>query len=801
MSVGGFFRGGVLARRIMVSVILFSSMITVLTTAVQLYFDYRQDVGKIEDGFTFIRHHFLDSLENSVWVANEQQILLQLEGLLGLPDVEFVHVSEPGGGEWKAGLRVSDSVLERTFDLRHRHRDKDLVIGSFHVVASLDHVYGRLLDKVLLILGANAVKTFLVALFMLALVHYLVTRHLVRIGDFSHSFDIKAPFQPMSLDRPAEHKPDELDGVVEALNTRTQRLKESHDFLEEQVESRTRDLSREVTERRLAQERLAGRLRAEHLIGSVSSEFVTIGKAGIAGKLDRALRAIGETTEADRLLLFLRVPEDPKAYHLSHQWSAAAMGDDLPTGDIYSRDDLPWLLDELEVQWAVHEPRVSDLPPQAAREKALSESLGSRSFLVLPLKSTGGLEGFLALHSVRAERTWPEEDIRVLRTACEILDSALRRKRAELSLAEREGLYRTLVERTKVVSWEMDLATWRFTYVSPQAVTLFGYPVEDWYGDRFWHGIVHPDDLDEAIAFCSTQTEQGEDHEFEYRIMGADGQSVWVRDIVSVPEEGSQQQVLRGVLIDITDRKDAERELEEATERLRRSNEDLEKFAYVASHDLQEPLRMVRSYLQLLDRRYGTELDGDAREYIGFAVDGAERMSDLIRALLDYSRTTSNEVEFEPVDMGEAAGAALENLHVAVEQADGSVEIGGLPLVMGNHVQLMRLLQNLIGNGIKYRAPGRSPEVRVSAERSGADWVFVVADNGIGIADQHAEQIFQIFQRLHARGEYEGTGIGLAVCRKIVEQHGGRIWVEGVPGEGSSFFFTLPVPDGAMKGP
>jgi signal transduction histidine kinase len=228
-----------------------------------------------------------------------------------------------------------------------------------------------------------------------------------------------------------------------------------------------------------------------------------------------------------------------------------------------------------------------------------------------------------------------------------------------------------------------------------------------------------------------------------------------------------------------------------AEEELARSNKELGQFAYVASHDLQEPLRMVTSYVQLLARRYRGKLDGDADEFIAFAVNGATRMQQLINDLLTYSRVGTRGKEFEPTDCEIILQQSLKNLQIAVEEKQAIVSHDPLPTLMADHVQLGQLFQNLIGNALKFQG-AEPPHVHVSANRNGNGWVFSVRDNGIGIALEYAERIFVIFQRLHSLEKYPGTGIGLAVCKKIVERHGGRIWVESDPGKGATFYFTLP---------
>jgi light-regulated signal transduction histidine kinase (bacteriophytochrome) len=232
--------------------------------------------------------------------------------------------------------------------------------------------------------------------------------------------------------------------------------------------------------------------------------------------------------------------------------------------------------------------------------------------------------------------------------------------------------------------------------------------------------------------------------------------------------------------------------LERHSAELTRSNAELEQFAYVASHDLQEPLRMVASYSQLLARRYRDKLDSDAEEFIEFIVDGANRMQALINDLLAFSRVGTRGKPFEPTDVADVVARAVSNVQVAIEEAGAQVDVGPMPAVVGDSSQLVQLFQNLISNAIKFRGAD-TPRITITAEPAGEAVTFSLTDNGIGIDPQYADRIFLLFQRLHTKREYAGTGIGLAICKKIVERHGGRIWVEGRPGEGTTFHFTLPL--------
>jgi len=237
-------------------------------------------------------------------------------------------------------------------------------------------------------------------------------------------------------------------------------------------------------------------------------------------------------------------------------------------------------------------------------------------------------------------------------------------------------------------------------------------------------------------------------------------------------------------------RKRTELALQERARELARSNEELERFAYVASHDLQEPLRMVASYTQLLGRRYKGKLDSDADEFIAFAVDGVTRMQALINDLLTFSRVGTQGGALVPLELGTALAAALINLRAAIESSGAVVTTDVLPTVLANERQMVQLFQNLIGNAIKFHGP-EAPRIHIGAEKLAGEWQITVRDNGIGIDPTFWNRLFVVFARLHNRSEYAGNGIGLAICKKIIERHGGRIWLESLPGRGSTFFFTL----------
>ncbi len=396
-------------------------------------------------------------------------------------------------------------------------------------------------------------------------------------------------------------------------------------------------------------------------------------------------------------------------------------------------------------------------------------------------------------------------------------------------LNERDELFRLITEKAADMIAVVDTSGHR-VYNSPSYERIMGYSPEE-LGATSSFEQIHPDDRKKIKAAAAEASRSGVGRRIEYRMRHKDGSWRVLESTAStiLDAEGSVDKLVI-VNRDITDRKRAETALQEykihleelvatrtaeliraneqlqrdITERnwaqqeltskleeLARSNADLEQFAYVASHDLQEPLRMVISYTQLLARRYQGKLDAAADEFIGFAVDGASRMQQLIQDLLSYSRLTTRGKALQFTQTGAACNTALENLRESIKNSNAEVRVGPLPTVLADATQLAQLFQNLIGNAIKYRNK-RRPEIRVDARSNGNEWIFSVQDNGIGIEPQYFERIFQMFQRLHTRKDYSGTGIGLAICRKIAERHGGKIWVESYPGQGSTFLFTIP---------
>lgn len=353
------------------------------------------------------------------------------------------------------------------------------------------------------------------------------------------------------------------------------------------------------------------------------------------------------------------------------------------------------------------------------------------------------------------------------------------RKQAEQKIRFQSRLLDAVEQAVIATDLEGNIIYWNH-----YAEVLYGWSAVEVMG-RLVVDVVPAPSTKEQAAELMSRLQVGESWAGEFLVQRRDGTTfpAMVFDSPIYNEQGSLIGIV-GVSVDITERKRAEEELQ-------RSNAELQQFAYVASHDLQEPLRMVSSYTQLLAECYQGQLDAQADKFIAFATEGATRMQQLLEDLLDYSRVSRRPQPFEPINCTTILKDVLTDLAVTMQESSAVVTADSLPTVLGDRTQLRQLLQNLISNAIKFRRE-EPPLVHIRAEPQEDFWLFTVRDNGIGIDPQFAERIFVLFQRLHSRQEYPGTGIGLAICKKIVERHGGRIWVESHLGEGSTFYFTLP---------
>lgn len=363
-------------------------------------------------------------------------------------------------------------------------------------------------------------------------------------------------------------------------------------------------------------------------------------------------------------------------------------------------------------------------------------------------------------------------------------------KRAEEELASSRERFELAVRGSNDGIWDWNVLTGE-VYFSDRFKELLGYEPDGFENVyESFESRLHPDDHDDTQAAIEAHLKDRVPYDVEYRLRCKDGEFRWFRARgLALWDQDGRATRMAGSISDVTKRKNAEKALLKRSEELERSNKDLEQFAWVASHDLKEPLRAISNYVQLLERRYGNLLDEEGKRFIGFAVDGAKRMRVLINDLLAFSRIGTRGKALIPLESGAALNAALKNLALVIQETGAVVQSELLPRVWGDRGQLAQVFQNLVGNAIKFC--DTEPRISVSATREGNFWRFFVRDNGIGMHASHLKKVFEVFQRLHTREKYDGTGIGLALVRKIIERHGGKIRVDSVPGEGSTFSFTL----------
>ena len=363
------------------------------------------------------------------------------------------------------------------------------------------------------------------------------------------------------------------------------------------------------------------------------------------------------------------------------------------------------------------------------------------------------------------------------------------RKQAEMRLLESEGRFRVMADSSPVLLWVSGKDS-LCDFFNQQWLEFTGKTMQEEVGVGWAEGV-HPEDLQNALDVYMRAFNGRKPFEMVYRLRRWDGEYRWLLDH-GVPRFGAGG-VFEGFIgscIDITDRKNTEDELKKMAERLTRSNEELERYAYIASHDLQEPIRTIINFTQLLSRRHGSELSVEAREYMGFILSNGNRMTQLIRDLLSYARVDKRVEKFREVDAFEVLKAVQDDLKGLIAESKALIIAGSLPRVLGDKVRLHQVFLNLLANALKFRK-SEPPVIHISAERDGEYWKFAVQDNGIGIDMANAERLFQAFNRLHTRSEYPGSGIGLAVCKKMIDLHKGRIWVESEVEKGTTFYFTL----------
>jgi PAS domain S-box-containing protein len=532
------------------------------------------------------------------------------------------------------------------------------------------------------------------------------------------------------------------------------------------------------------------RLSFEEIITAISSKFINIQAEQIDAEITEALGIVGDFFKTDQGYVFHYNKKD-KTLNLTHSWFEDGRSPDL--GDYWGLpyDAFPWAFETIQNNNFISIPTLNHLPEEAAMLKEVMAAGGLKSMFGVPIFFHKEFVGAYIFASFTKERFWMDEAEPLLKILGQVFASALERKRNDEQLRESEKLYRTIasnIPKVGVVVFDKDL---RIKVVEGRNFSDYKIRTDMMEGKTF-------EELKDLPYMPYDYNEYDEYNAHYKRVL--QGEEVTIEKnylqffykIHICPVKNSKGEVIYGLLIafDISDFKAIENKLQQQAFELQRSNEDLEQFAYAASHDLQEPLRMVSSYVHLIERKIGQHLSSDVKEFMFYAIDGVKRMQELINDILEYSRVERKGKDFSKIELNTVMRAVTFNLQKNI--ADNNVELiyPELPAVKADYSQITSLLQNLVDNAIKFKS-NKKPVIEIGYTEQKSKYTFYVKDNGVGIEKKYYDRIFVIFQRLNNRTEYPGTGIGLSICKKIVERHGGKIWVESIVNEGTTFYFEL----------
>jgi PAS domain S-box-containing protein len=425
-------------------------------------------------------------------------------------------------------------------------------------------------------------------------------------------------------------------------------------------------------------------------------------------------------------------------------------------------------------------------------ERAAYASIGVAAQVVVPLLKNGRLQAALVVHNC-APKNWTEDEIILVEETAERTWAAVERSRAEEALRESEQRFRAMADGTPVIIWVTDQIG-RVEFVNRAYTDYFSVSIEK-VKNEGWQPLVHPEDEAGYVNVFIQCLEDQKPFYAQARVQGSHTGWRWIESYAQPRfSETGQFLGMAGSTLDINDRLEAEKELQHYALELERSNRALEDFSSIASHDLQEPLRKIKAFGQLVEKNCYDELQGEAKDYIGRMLSATERMDQMLQGLLEYSRVTSKGRPYTQVNLGKVLEGVLNDLEARIHDTGAHIEVRDLPSIMADELQMRLLLQNLIANALKYHRPGVPPLVKISCENEDHSAVEIsIQDNGIGFDTKAARRIFEPFTRIHSKSEYEGHGIGLAICKKIVERHEGEISYSSVPGDGSVFKVRLPV--------
>lgn len=726
-------RNGI-ARRLIVAVVLFSAIITLIISAFQLYRDYQRDLSVIDARLQQIDDVNLKTLSNSLWVADQQEMKTHLEGILRLPDMQYLEIRENEKLWASVGKAKTKNVITRSYPMYHNYRGERQIIGQLNVTATLEHVYERLIDKAIVILISNGIKTFLVAGFILIIFQHMVTRHLIKIADFAQSRNLNQLHNSLRLDRKELSKPesDELNTVVFALNQMQSNLHHSFIALRES-EAQIRLLLDSTAEAIFGVDPEGActfiNPACLHMLG-YDNERDLIGK-NISTLLLQAEKNVAHSPSADNLLLNTITAV---AYHRKESVFFRRDGSSFP------------------VEWWSH-----------------------------PIYQNQDIVGAVVTFFDISEQKQAQDELQRHRNHLEEL------------VAERTEMIRQQARiidqiHDSVVSTDLDgfITSWNHG-----AERLFGFKADEAIGKHI--SFVYPEqDRKFLLEGAIKQLQEKGDYETEVRILRKNGRLFHTHLSLSLlyDDQGDPSGMI-GYSLDITARKQAEDVAKRKEQDLLASNRELEAFSYSVSHDLRAPLRTIDGFSKILLEDYGDVLDNDGKQYLQRIGTGTERMSQLIDDLLHLSRLTRREFHPTMVNLSILAQEISERLQKTNPDYRAEISIQPGLEVEGDKGLLEIALENLLENAWKYSSKTERPQIEFGLLKQAEQDTYYVRDNGAGFNMEYAHKLFDPFQRLHGKDDFPGTGLGLAIVQRIIHRHGGRIWAEAATGKGACFYFTL----------
>ena len=750
-----------IARRLIIYVVLFSSLITLLTTAMQLYRDYNNDIDLIEDQLQQIQDVHLKSLTATLWASDSKELRTHLEGISRLRDMQFLEVRDRKEVWVSLGAPQSRNVMSSQYPMIYTHRGRDIEIGTLTIVASLTGVYQRLIDRVWVILISNAVKTFLVAGFILIIFHILITRHLIRIADFAHTLDINRLDRQLGLDRKGyrKHKTDELDLVVNAINQMQVNIKEAFTALD-QSEGRLQILAKVSP---------VGIFRTDALGNCI---YVNERWCELAGM--REAEALGEG--------WIRAlhPEDRE--RVLSEWSQAAV-DNMPFQSEcrfqHPSGKVTWLLAlaeaELDVGGQVvgYVGTITDITERKTVEMAALRRYAAMQKLDHWVRKL--ITPHIPLHTFYG-------------IICDGIRDLVDADLGALPLINTDGTSFTYVAVTGAKAGMMKgqtlpvkgggLCGWVAEHGQPLlAPSLANDP-------RVIQNLAEALDATTGVLTPLTR---------EDRVIG--GLSAFRK---GKPFDEFDEEILilfghrvSATLENINLLATLEEQVGVRTVELAAANKELEAFSYSVSHDLRAPLRAIDGFSKAVLEDYADKLDAEGRDHLQRVRRGAQRMGGLIDNLLMLSQVSRAEMHRKKVDLSALTAAVLGRLEQSEPDRKVDQIVASGVNVEGDSQLLEIVMDNLLGNAWKYTGKTESPRIEFGVTEQDGETAYFVKDNGVGFNMKYAAKLFGPFQRLHKEEDFTGTGVGLATVLRIVHRHGGRIWAEAEEGKGATIYFTL----------